>query len=250
MRSEDAVFRARMLELSDRTAAQSCYQFTDFLNPAERSVVLECERELAAPVSFCGGYPQAERVMARFGSVQDLGYEADYPIAVLKISPRAEKFSDTFTHRDFLGALLNLGIDRRCTGDILTDGTRAYVYVTEQMAPFLQDMLIRVKHTAVFAERVRAVPDMMFREPQTVFPVVPSLRPDAVIAKIYGLSRKEVQTLFAAEKVFVNHRLQGKASQSLQEGDLVSVRGYGRFRFVSAVGDTRKGNLRIEAEKY
>ena len=247
---DDAIFRSRIRELAAASAARECCFFTDFLNPAEQSAVLEMEKSLPVPVSFAGGYAQAERVMARLGSADVPGREPEPPIVILQISPLQEKYSDALTHRDFLGSVTGLGIDRKLTGDILTDGKSAWVFTAERIAPFIEDTLVQVKHTNVRVVRTDQVPDGILREPEQIFLVVPSLRLDAVAAKAFGLSRKEVLSLLSAEKVFVNSRLQTKATYTLRENDLISLRGYGRMRYLGTVSDTRKGNLRICAARY
>ena len=245
----DAVFKGRIEELARTAASRDCFTFSDFLTMAERSYVLECARSLPASVTFSGGFENAERVIARFGPAEDIGHEARFPIVILHISPLNAKFSDKLTHRDLLGALMNLGIERKLTGDILTNGTDAYVFVSERIAPFITESLTRVKHTSVTVQPADALPEGMIRDPEQFSVVVPSLRLDAVIAKVYSLSRKEVQALLSGEKVFVNSISTTRASYLLKENDLVSVRGSGRFRFCTCEGDTRKGNLRILIEK-
>lgn len=246
----DDIFKGRIRDLSWAAAQKNCFAFSDFLTPAQRSDVLGMRSSLPSGVSFWGGYEDAERVMARFGSVQDLGYEEPYPMVILQISPENEKFCDDMTHRDFLGALLNLGIDRKLTGDILTDGKSAYVFVQDHIASFICDSLERVKHTSVKVCEVSEIPETLFKTPENARVTVPSLRLDAVISKAFNLPRSVVSGLIRQQKVFVNSRMALKDSLFLKEGDLVSVRGHGRFRYLESLHPTKKGNLVILIDKY
>ena len=250
MRTGDDLLRGRIEDLSAQAAARGCYLFSDFLTPAEQSLVLSLERQLPVPLTFSGGFDQAERRMVGFGAPEEAGYEIVFPITVLEVRPLNEKFSDTLTHRDFLGAILNLGIDRKLTGDILTDGSSAWVFAEDHISDFIADSLTRVKHTAVSVRKVEEVPDGVLPQPQTVTLTLASLRLDLVISKAFHIPRKDVLSLLKAERVFVNSRLQTKATYILREKDLISVRGYGRVRYLYTEGDTRKGNLRILAERY
>ena len=250
MNTGDDLLRGRIEDLSVQAAARGCYLFSDFLTPAEQSLVIGLAPRLAGEVTFSGGFEQAERRMAGFGAPDDIGYEMVFPITVLEIRPLNEKFSDTLTHRDFLGAILNLGIDRKLTGDILSDGTRAFVFAEDHIGDFIADSLTRVKHTAVSVRKVETVPDGVLPQPQTVTLTLASLRLDLVVSKAFHIPRKDVLLLLKAERVFVNSRLQTKATYILRENDLISVRGYGRVRYLYTEGDTRKGNLRILAERY
>ena len=101
----------RLKELADRSYSNGQFTFTDFLSTAELSAFYEKEKELkfASPLPF-GGCDIAERKIVRFGNPEELGYDQPFPITALCVEPVAAKFSDDLSHRDFLGALMNLGI--------------------------------------------------------------------------------------------------------------------------------------------
>ena len=110
---EEARLKKRWAELSNKSYAQNIYLFTDFLNLAEQEIFWQCASDFSqSGFRLRGGYDQAERVMIGFGNPQELGYEMEFPIQCIEISPLQRKFSEELTHRDYLGALMNLGIDR------------------------------------------------------------------------------------------------------------------------------------------
>lgn len=111
--------KKRFLELAEKSYRQNIFTFTGFLSMAEQEALFEAmNTQKGYSFSLWGGSEGCERQMARFGSPEELGYEELYPIETLKVSPLLEKFADNFTHRDFLGAVMNLGIDRSTVGDI------------------------------------------------------------------------------------------------------------------------------------
>lgn len=246
----DPVFAGRVRDMAHTACTGYRYIFSDFLTLAEQSDVLAMEKDLPAKVTFSGGYEGAERRMACFFPEEVLGYEEPFPITVLRISPVNPKFSDTMSHRDFLGAVLNLGIERRVTGDILTNGRDGYIFVESHIAKFISGTLERVKHTSVKVEAAENVPAEFMAAPEAAIFVVPSLRIDAVISRVFNISRKEAQQAINAGEVFVNSRAKSQSSYQPAASDLISVRGFGRFRFIGVAGDTRKGNLKIRVEVY
>lgn len=239
-----------------RDLAQKCYQnnqytFTSFLALADVSCFYEIERELSyVPYTVWGGMDSAERVMIRFGSAEQLGYTEDFPIVCLQIKPLAEKFADQLTHRDFLGALMNLGIERSTLGDILIEDKTAYLFCVESMTDFIIEKLVRVKHTTVLCKVVEEAPELNSRDMQEVKIQASSERIDGVIAKVYKLSRSEAIELFRQKKIFVNGRLCENNSQLLKQSDAVSVRGYGKFEFQGGMGISKKGKLNISILCY
>lgn len=145
--------KKRFLELAEKSYRQSIFTFTGFLSMAEQEALFEAmNTQKGYSFSLWGGSEGCERQMARFGSPEELGYEEPYPIETLKVSPLLEKFADNFTHRDFLGAVMNLGIDRSTVGDIFLEGRHAWVYCTQRIAPWLCENLTKVKHTNVRCE--------------------------------------------------------------------------------------------------
>lgn len=233
----------RFLELANRSWQQNIFTFTGFLSLAEQDVLLRAAQQTRVRVCLKGGAPYAERQMGRFGDPEEMGYEEPFPIACLKVEPLAEKFAENFSHRDFMGAILNLGIERSTVGDIWVDGKKAYVFCTDAIAPFLQDHLEQVRHTKVRCvpvESAESLPErrFLYREEN-----VASLRSDGIVGAAWNLSRSRSQTLFLQKKVFVNGVLTENGSRQLKDGDTVSVRGFGKFIFRGEKHTTRKGKL-------
>ena len=163
------------------------------------------------PVTVCtfGGYDVAERQMAAFlpDALSYLMEETlSYPIVCIKIQPLSLRFAEKLSHRDYLGALLNLGLERSMLGDLLIDETGAYCFCKETMAGFIQDNLTRVRHTAVLTAQITEtgeLPRPKFREIQGT---VPSIRLDVLIALAFGESRSRITPFIEGGKVFVNGR--------------------------------------------
>ena len=110
----------RINELAEKSYSENRFVFTDFLDMSQLSTYYSLERDLSyVGTSVSGGTDGCERCMVRFGSPDSLGYEEAFPIVLLHISPVQKKFSDALTHRDFLGSVIGLGIERAKLGDII-----------------------------------------------------------------------------------------------------------------------------------
>jgi RNA-binding protein YlmH len=240
--------KKRFAELADRSYTKGQFTFTQFLGMADLSLFYEEKRTLdyVKPTVF-GGYDGAERAVVRFGDPESLGYEENFPIDILAIVPLVDKFADDLTHRDFLGALMSLGIERSLLGDIIVTGKKAYIFCLERISDFIIENLISVKHTSVSVrkaetEDIKDIPRGFEKEKMIQ---VASERIDAVIAKVYNVSRSATMEYFAQKKVFLNGRQTENTSLALKQDDVVTVRGYGRFKLAEIVGTSRKGKLNI-----
>jgi len=243
--------KKRLQDLANRSYRQNTFTFTEFLGLAEQDVFWQAEPELrSAGYRLFGGRDGADRVVIRFGNPEELGYEEDFPITCIHVCPKNQKFADDLSHRDFLGALMNLGIERSTLGDILVGEKQAYLFCLKNVAGFLCENLNQVKHTIVNCKVTEELRELQMEEPDHVFLQVSSERVDAVIAKTYKLSREESLALFRAGKVFVDGRSCENNSKLLKTGETVNARGYGKFQFLGIRGETRKGKSSVEVAVY
>ena len=243
--------KKRMLELAERSYSCGIYTFTPFLGLAEQQALYGIQRDIAH-VGFAmeGGSPLCERKIIRFGSAEMIGYEEAYPIKCLKAEPLTPKYAEPLTHRDFLGAIMNLGIERSTVGDIFVQNKEAIVFCLESISDFLSENLTQVRHTRVKCGIVDAADLLRAPVAEELSFSVSSARTDAVISRVYGLARSKSRDLFSSGRIYVNGRLTENDSYMLKDGETVTVRGFGKFTYIGAEGETRKGKVRISVEVY
>ena len=242
----EALLKKRIKELADKAYRTGIYTFTGFLGMSELSEFYETERELSfVGCKVYGGYEGSERCMLRFGREEEFGYEEAFPIVCLKVRPLMQKFADNLGNRDFLGALMNLVIERSTLGDIVLKENVGYLFCTEAIAPFIIENLTKVKHTSVLCEVTQeALPEK--EDDLTELKIqVASERIDSVISKVYKLSRSESVEYFRQKKVFVKGRLCENTSYFMKEKDVVTVRGFGKFIFDKLQGYSKKGKQNV-----
>ena len=248
---EDLQLQNRIRDLADKSFKQNVFTFTGFLGLAEQDIFWNVAKEIRyVSYSLYGGMDESERKMVRFGSCEELGYEEEFPIVCIHIKPLMEKFADDLGHRDFLGALMNLGIERATIGDIKLIGKSAYLFCADSIAEYICDHLDRIKHTSVKCEVVTQMQDIPREEPEEMEVLLPSMRLDACLAKIYNKSRGDIVEYFRGKKVYVNGRLCENNSRQLKDGDVVNLRGFGKFIFHGEVWETKKGKLRAKILIY
>ena len=251
MTEELELLKKRFVELGRKSFNAGIFTFTDFLGLAEQSAFSEIKKELKG-ISYTtfGGAEGAERVMIRFGSEEDIGYSVPFPISILKAEPLSQKYADKLTHRDFLGAILNLGIERDVLGDIVIIDNVGYIFAKEDIAGYISDSLTRVKHTDVKLSITEQLPEgQLYRtEKRTV--QVSGERLDAVIAKVFSLSREEAQSLFKKRLVFADGRQIDSPSHTPKENEKISVRGQGRFIYLGCQSYSKKGKMNTLVELY
>lgn len=251
MGDDTQLLKKRFLELARKAYEGSYYTFTDFLGLSEQSAFSEVRSSLprVAYTPF-GGCVGAERIIIRFGDPAEIGYEVPHPIDCIRIAPEAAKFADKLTHRDFLGAILNLGIERSTLGDIPIIDNVAYLFCKSDISEYIISELHRVKHTDVTLSRVTELPEGDLYRTERLVVQAMGERLDGIVAKVFRISRDDSLSYFKKGLVFLNGREATNNSKALTEGDVVSVRGLGRFIYRGYASTTKKGKLNIEIEKY
>lgn len=250
MQKEELMLQHRFIELSTAAYQRGIVLFSDFLNLNELNILHTMPKnQLMSSYETFGGYAFSERQMVAF-LPDALYYEYNYPIKVLQINPLNKKFAEPLTHRDYLGALLNLGIERCKLGDILIQEETAFLFAHEQLSSFLEKDLSKVRHTSVRMTQTDLLDFHYEPKYECISGSVPSERLDCLISLAFNTSRSKMVPYIEAGKVFVNGKLMTSNGYQPKPGDILSVRGLGRFSYQGILSETKKGRFFIKLHKF
>lgn len=261
--------KALVARLEDLIALKSRGELgvSQFLTPKELHIAEEYLKRAGTAYAIFGGYPSAERArvyllpdymeeLSASGGTDDFeeklseyGYSTD--ITLLKINASGYR---RLTHRDFLGSVLGLGVERSVMGDIVlldAEGKEAVFACDSTISDFFLGELAfvandKVKVTVADGRSI-SFPE---RRTEPVHDTVATPRLDAVVAALCGLSRERARGAVEAGLVELDFEREERADKTVNAPSLISVRGYGRYKILSLSDKTRKGRYRLEAEKY
>lgn len=248
MTSEDKLLIAKVEDTVRLCDKYSSARFSQFLDGGELAVIEDNYRfPYDCNYMFFGGYDESERkILGVFPEWEEPSPDG-FPIAVLKIQCT---YKNELTHRDYLGTLMSLGLERTKIGDILVEDGFAYVFVCADTAEYIRENIRKIGNKGVKTELIKlgnfTPPPRKYEEIDTV---CASLRLDAVTAAAAKLSRAEASRVIADGKVKLNHREICDVSKNISDGDLLSIRGFGRFVLAQAGRETRKGRLWIKLKR-
>ena len=243
---------ARVLDRAQLAQSRDVPACTQFLTNGERELADQALRAFGDPRRlFWGGHEGAQRAVCVFLPrwAEEPGQVTEGALAAVEAVPTAP--GAALSHRDYLGSLMGLGLARECLGDILLTPQGAQVVCLPSVLPALLSQWTEVGRHAV---RVRESPLSDLQ------PVVErgrirrltfqSLRLDAVAAAGFGLSRAKAAALIAGGRVLVNHLPCQKPDRLLKEGDDLTARGYGKCVLTQVLGESRKGRILVEMERF
>ena len=236
-------------DLSDLCDTYAKPRFSGFLDGGEQAtifdnVVFPCDYN----VLFYGGFPDAEKkIMGVFPQWSEPDTN-EFPISCLKVEGG---FTRKLTHRDYLGTIMSLGLTSQKLGDIVVNDGFAYVLLHADMAEYVADNLHKIGNQGVTVTKICDLSQIQIeRQYKTYGTVCASPRLDAVVAAAVNISRAQSATLINGGKIKVNHREITHTAEPVKEGDLLSIRGHGRFLVHSFDGTTRKNRLHITFKQY
>lgn len=251
MTDEERFLSAHISDLAALSRRTGVPRFSRFLNEREMLISRNAARVQKAEPIFYGGFDGAARTVCGFFDgtyAEDMAQEERlglFPVRAVTFSFRA---GDKLTHRDFMGAILNIGLERSVLGDILTAEDHAVVFCLE-MSEELIGGLTKIGKVGVRSEQgiTRELPKTKF---ETLDRTVSSLRLDRLVGACANISGDRSATLIRSGQVSADFSVCLNVSSTMKENSVISIRGYGKFRLAKIVGETKKGKIHIIIEKY
>ena len=260
-KEEDKFLVAKILDKIQFTSQKNQIQTTHFLDGYEQKIAQNVLQQVKYKTAiFYGGYKEAERKI--------LFLFPERLFALLKSTLQEEKMiqkemkaisihlpndlKGKYQHRDYLSGLMKLGIKREKIGDILVRENGADILAQEDILDYLLanlPELTRFQKAEIFPKEISKLEIVAIKlEKMTI--MVPQLRLDVVISELLHTSRTKANEVISQERVLVNYEVKTKNATILQTGDLLTVRGKGKFKIGEIINQTSKGKLRVEVEKY
>ncbi len=220
-------------------------KFVGFLSPSE---LAEGTKPLNSyGYGVFGGYEGAERSYIGFFPQWCEPKEELYPITPITFSYRQ---ADELSHRDFLGSVMALGLQRSTVGDILIEKGRAVMFVSSEVADYIITQLSKVGRVGITLKKGYDLPLPQMGGFQEGSTTVASLRLDCVVSALTGKSRGSAQELIVGGLISVNSLSSEKTTATVKSGDVLSIRGCGKFSIVSENELSKKGRIILRWKKY
>ena len=249
MNESEPVIR-HLLDLCRKADRAGCWCYSSFLSLAEQNDFIRSPEASSYSWTFYGGWEAAERKILIAGDEDTVFSPPSPPVSGIQVTVNSRKFAEDLTHRDYLGALMNLGIERSMLGDLLVKDAEARLICMDSVQDYIISSLTTVRRTAVTAEPMPLDDPSLAPEVQPFQINIASERLDAIVAEFANASRTSASAFFPAGKVFVNGQAVLDRNFRLRQGDILSVRGVGKARYEGILRETRKGRYVALLQKY
>ena len=242
---DSEILKRRIIDTASISLRTEKSKFLGFLSVEEAMFAKQILKNFSVNFSFFGGCDTSQRVM--LGCFPDWVRDIDFPITPITFTFRK---SDILKHKDFLGSLMGLGVKREAVGDILVEEGRAVVFVCNDIADFVVSQLDKVGRTGVVLNIGYSMPLPKCDELLDGSDTVASARLDCVVSALANFSRQDALQAVLDGRVSINSQICEKVSKTVNNGDIVTIRGKGKFIIDSLTDKSRKNRYIIKYKKY
>jgi RNA-binding protein YlmH len=255
-KQEDKICLSQVLDKIEFSKTREKIEYTDFLDMYQVSLVENFLRKINIKTyQLYGGYEEAERkVLFVYPEKYDekmLEKNYDKILKIVRVTlPEEEK--GQYSHRNYLGGIVKLGLKREKVGDIIVQEQGADIITLEEFSGILKQelpSLTRFENSKINVEEIQNLQKREVKVEQVKI-IVPSLRLDNFVSDLARTSRSKAVQIMEQERVFVNGQNEKKASKQVKLGDIITIRGKGRFVIKEFDGTTRSGRTVVVVEKY
>lgn len=254
---DDKILLAQVLDKVELAEKKNKIEHTDFLNLAQIELVQKFINKIKIEnyISY-GGFETAERKTyiiypEKFNPIV-VQKNISNIISIIRIQ-LPDDLKGKYTHRDYLGAVIKLGVKREKVGDIIVDNEGADIIVDKDISKFLLEnlgSLTRFSKSTISEENIENLRQVEIKREEYEKIIVSSLRLDNVISELARCSRNKALDIINMERVFINSQSETKKTKQVKAGDMVTIRGKGRFYIKELIGQTRSGRTIIKVEKF
>ena len=249
---KESFFVQHLFDLAGRARRYDYPVFTDFMTTKELSLFYKNIRSFQGVHAIAwGGHEDCDHKMGGFFPDGFGAVGENFPIQCLRVEAVNKRYAMKIGHRDYLGAILNLGIERSMIGDIRISDQTAYVFCNQEFVPFLMNELTMVRRTAVRCQLIEDIQEIPAQEYEIMTRSVASLRLDNVVAVMIGSARGKAGELIAQGKVLADYEERTSNSYRCRDNASITIKGFGKYKlFVREEELTRKGKHKITIYKY
>lgn len=253
---EDKLILAKVLDQIEFVTKRNKIQNTDFLDMYQIGLVDKFLKRIQ--INNCmlfGGCEETERKIAIFYpekfNNEMVKKNFDKIFKVIKIN-LPEETQGKYSHRDYLGGVIKLGVKREKVGDIIVDEKGADIIVLSEISEFLLQNISSLTRFSGAEISLCGLEDLrqINIKKQEYNIIVSSFRLDSVVSELAKCSRNKAVELIATERVFINCQNEMKLTKQIKIEDVVTIRGKGRFVIKELVGNTRSGRYILKVEKF
>lgn len=255
-RQEDKICLSQVLDKIESSNTRERIEYTDFFDMYQISLVENFLRKINFEnYQLFGGYAESERkiliVYPEKYSERMIEKNYNKMLKIIRIELPEEEHGK-YSHRNYLGGIVKLGLKREKVGDILVSDDGADIIVVENFVEILKKelpSLTRFENSKIAIEELSNIRKKEIKI-EEVSIIVPSLRLDNIVSDLARTSRSKAAQIIAQERVFINGQNETKISKQLKLNDVITIRGKGRFVIKEFTGTTRSGRTVIKIEKY
>ncbi len=253
---DDKLLLAQILDKIELCENKNKIEYTDFLDMAQSELVQKFINKIKIEnYLIYGGFEEAERkrfvIYPEKFNMDVVKKNLSNIVQIIRIQ-LPDDLKGKYTHREYLGAVIKLGVKREKVGDIIVDNDGADIIIDKDISKFLEQNLgelTRFSKSTITVENIEKLRPVHIKKEELEI-IVSSLRLDNIISELARCSRNKALDIINMERVFINFQNETKKTKQIKVGDMITIRGKGRFYIKEIIGQTKSGRMIIKIEKF
>ena len=255
---EEKILVSKVLDKINFVKTKNKIQTSDFLNLYEQEIIIKLLKKIQIKNYVLeGGKEEAERkILILYPDklkeiFEENKFKKDEYIKVYRIT-LPQELQGRYSHKEYLGGFMKLGIKREKIGDIIFDKNGADVFILPEMEKYFQSNiknLIRFKKADIEKIKINQVREIK-ENIKEIKITVSSMRMDAIIAELARTSRNKANEIIYLKKVFINQINETKITKEIKIGDKITIRGKGRFQIIEEERKTKNGKIILKIKQW
>ena len=254
---EDKLLISKMLDKIELSKSKNKIENTDFLDMYQKYLLEKIlKQETLNNYIISGGTEDTERNIIVFypeklKEVVNKNYKKILPIICIRINLPKEMYGK-YSHRDYLGGLMKLGIKREKIGDIFVFKDGVDLLILDEISKFLLNNISSLTRFGKSKIEKISIEDIRTKEinKEEINVIVSSMRLDCIVSELLKTSRGKAEDIIKEQRVFVNFENVDKLTKQIKENDLITIRGKGRFEISKIEGITRNNRVKLIVNKF
>ena len=256
MEIEEKLIIAKLLDKIKISKKANKIINTEFLSIYQKQIIQKKLNELGVKnYIFFGGYDEAEgQILIIYPEKFDLDIVTNNLKNIIKVIKiiLPKELEGKYSHRDYLGSVMQMGLNRNRIGDIIVYGNKAYIIVLKENAEYLINYLSDLTKFRKSKIQLIDYTDIEVKpiEYEEFNILINSMRLDNFVSEIANNSRSKAEEMLKQEKIYINSKVETKSSKAVKEKDIIVIRGKGKYLVDKILGENKKGKIIVNIKKY
>ena len=251
---ENEIFISKIIDKINFCKNKNTIEYTDFLDINQKSIALDVLKSQKFNTFIVNNNEHEfdRNIIIMYPEKLDIQIAKKYYEEIVSFIKIENSKNDKYEHRVYLSGVMKLGIRREKFGDIIVQKDNASIIVFKELSKYIYNGLKQLKRFEKSDIDILDIEKLELKENEfeQISIIVHSLRLDNIVSELAKCSRTKAKEIIEEGRTFINNKCEYKISKNINIGDIITIRGKGKFILDKIENKTKKENIIMSVKKY